>query len=316
MSNSHDFPSRYFPIPWKVNLRDYESVDKYLNSLVAEGVSLPVFLAQSSKSNNCLASLIGRIRELLTDKDGGVALVDLGHTLKGKPELVDRAKLLIIALGENFGRTVTRNHLSDSPFFPVYQRKEGKGPNYVGNALSNNQPGLHTDGSAWRVARVDLLALLAIQQAFIGGDTIVVNALHVFQTLPADVQTFLCNREFIRQDPFDPDHPDPVRRTVYDHVEGNFYSGLAIRYHRSRIDGGHQVKNEPLTREDIYLLNTFEMVLNRQLFRLQFRLKSGQILLLNNNIICHDRTSFKDLGRRRRYLERYWAGQPYQQSHS
>jgi len=306
--------SHTFPLAWKVNVKDYESVSKYLDRLTAEGVGFHNHARRVGPPNGCLNAIISRIRELLTDEDGGVALLDLGHTLKGKPELIDRAKLLIVAMGESFGQTVTRNHLSNSVFFPVYQRKEGKGPHYVGNALSNNRPGLHTDGSAWRLARIDVLALLSIQQALIGGDTIIVNAPRVFQALPAKVQNFLCERRFIRQDPFDPDHPDPVRRSVYCQVEGGFYSGLAIRYHRSRINGGHQVKNEPLTREDVCMLDTFERLLNHRSFRLRFRLQSGHILLLNNNIICHDRTAFRDLGSKRRYLERYWAGEVYQYS--
>ena len=161
-----------------------------------------------------------------------------------------------------------------------------------------------------------MLALLSIQKGFVGGDTIIVNALRVFQALPENVQHFLCERAFIRQDPFDPEHPDPVRRSVYYQVDAAFYSGLAIRYHRSRINGGHKIKNEPLSHEDLHYLNTFEQHLNRRSFELRFKLQSGQILLVNNNIICHDRTSFRELGSRRRYVERYWAGEPYQQPYS
>ena len=305
--------SRDFPMRWKINLQDYDVVDKYLDTLIAEGITFQNHTAKITAPGNCLNDFITRIRELLIDENCGVALVDLGHTLNGRPELIDRAKLLIVAIGERLGQTVTRNHLSNSVFFPVYQRKEGKGPLYVGNALSNNRPGLHTDGSAWRRARIDVLALLSIQKGLIGGDTIIVNALKVFHALPESVQHFLCERKLIRQDPFDPDHPDPVRRSVYYQVNADFYSGLAIRYHRSRIEGGHRIKNDPLSHEDLHYLNTFERFLNRRSFQLRFRLQSGQILLVNNNIICHDRTAFRDFGRKRRYLERYWSGEPYQQ---
>lgn len=44
--------------------------------------------------------------------------------------------------------------------------------------------------------------------------------------LPPDMKNFLCNRSFIRQDPFDPYNPDPVRRTTYHHVETRLYSSL------------------------------------------------------------------------------------------
>src|SRR6266478_788076 len=144
---------------------------------------------------------------------------------------------------------------------------------------------------------------------FLGGETIMVHALRVFETLSPHLREFLSTRNYARQDPFEPNHTHPVRRPVYHRIESAFYCGWGIKYHRAFIEEGHRILNDPLSREDVALLNEFEAVLNQESFRHQFRLRSGEILFLNNNFICHDRTRFLDLGRRNRYLERYWAGQ-------
>lgn len=94
-----------------------------------------------------------------------MGLLDLGRPLDGNPSLTGKAKLLVIIIGNKFGRTVTRNYQGTSPFFPLYHRKEGNREGYIGNGQNNNQPGVHTDGSAWREAKVDLLGLLSVRRA-------------------------------------------------------------------------------------------------------------------------------------------------------
>ena len=90
--------SRDFPMRWKIDLQDYDVVDKYLETLIAEDITFQNYRAKVTAPSNCLNALISRVRDLLTDKDCGVALIDLRHSLKGKPELIDRAKLLIVGM--------------------------------------------------------------------------------------------------------------------------------------------------------------------------------------------------------------------------
>lgn len=301
-------PLPQIPVDLKIELRDFAEVDIYLNQLLADGVTFLNYQERSCSSDVVLR-LVAEIRARLADVNRGAAVLDLGVKLTRDPESLNKPRLLIVLIGNQFGRTVTRNHLGDSPFLPVYHRQEGKGDNYIGNALSNNQPGMHTDGSAWRKARVDLIALLAVSPAFRGGETILANAIGAFGNLPDKVQQLLLTRPFIRQDPFDHQYPQPVRRTVYHAMKTCFYEGLSIKYHRVRIEGGHQFLDEPLSAEDIRALNELEQSLKRT--KRQFGLGSGQVLFINNNFICHNRTSFIDSSDQQRYLERYWAGQHY-----
>jgi len=303
--------SHSIPAAWKIDWHNFGQLDSYLDEIITHGVTVLNYEPHSMAQSRLLDDLIREIQTRLSNSEGGIAILDLNTVIDRESELLTKTKLLIVMIGNRLGRTVTRNHLSKSPFLPVYNRKEGKGDNYIGNALTSNRPGIHTDGSAWRIARVDLLALLSVSSAFFGGETILVNALQVFDALPRELQAFLCSRSFIRQDPFDHRNPDPVRRTIFHQVRASFYTGLSIKYHRTRIEGGHDYLGEPLSVEDKDALDKLDRSLLAKRFRHQFKLRSGQILFVNNNFICHDRTRFVDFGNRKRYLERYWAGEPY-----
>jgi len=303
-------PRPQIPVGWKIELRHFPEVDTYLSRLLADGVTFLNYQYLPDAADP-LQTLVAEIRARLADVNRGVAILDLGLKLDRVTESLNKPRLLIVLIGNHLGRTVTRNHLGKSPFLPVYNRPEGKGDNYIGNALSNNQPGIHTDASAWLKARVDLLALLAVSPAFCGGETILTNAIGAFENLTPEVQELLLTRPFVRQDPFDPKYPRPARRTVYHRVRTCFYEGLSIKYHRARIEGGHQFLGEPLRAEDTAALNELEQKLKGRSVRYQFMLRSGEVLFVNNNFICHDRTSFIDSSDQGRYLERYWAGQHY-----
>jgi alpha-ketoglutarate-dependent taurine dioxygenase len=153
------------------------------------------------------------------------------------------------------------------------------------------------------------MALSCIRPAKSGGDSIVVNALRVFSQLSPVVQSFLLRFPFVRQNPYNPESPTPVRRTIFHQVETPFYSGLGIQYHRTRIEGGHRFVGEPLSSEAIHALDTLDRGLYAPDNSHKFLLQSGTILLVNNHVVCHDRTEFEDQAGAPRLLERYWSGE-------
>lgn len=279
-----------------------------LDELVAEGVTYRNFFPHLADDRRT-RELVARVARLLADPERGYAILDVGSPVDADPVLADRARLLLVILGMHFGQTVTKNHLSDSPFFSVFLRREGKGGKYIGSALSNNRPGIHTDGSALHDVRVDFMALLCIRPAKSGGHSIVVNALSVFSQLSPEVQSFLLQFPFARQNPYEPDNLTPVRRTVYYRVRTSFYSGLGIQYHRTRIEGGHRFVGEPLDPKAVHTLDALDSELYAPSNGQRFLLRSGTILLANNHVVCHDRTEFEDTLEAPRLLERYWSGE-------
>lgn len=296
------------PAALKVSARDFDGWEQDVENLLSQGISFLNYAPRNDSSSPSIDALYSNIRDLLSDEGSGVTLLDLGRPLDRDPHMTQKAQLLVVILGNKFGRTLTKNYEDKSPFFPLYHRNEGNTQGYIGNGQSNNQPGVHTDGSAWREARIDLLGLLCVQRAAKGGATIVVNALRVFEALPSGMKEFLRIKRFIRQDPFAPLRPKPVRRAIYRDVTTGFYSGLGIWYDRSRIDGGHLFAGEPLSTRDLAALDKFDEVLKDARFRYKCFLESGHILFVNNTFICHDRTPFIDNKRKTRLLYRYWAG--------
>jgi alpha-ketoglutarate-dependent taurine dioxygenase len=297
----------HYPAAARIALADYSAAWDELDGLIEAGITYRNY-SPARVGGQQAAGLADRVAQLLADPEQGFAVLDLARSLDADSRAADKARLLILALGNRFGQTVTKNHLEDSPFFSVFVRPEGKGGVYIGNALSNNRPGIHTDGSALPDARVDFMALLCIRPAAEGGESIVVNAVRVFRDLPAELQGFLLRREFIRQNPYDPKSPHVVRRPIYNQVQTPLYSGLGIQYHRTRIEGGHERLREALTAQDHGALKALDCSLSSAQNMETFKLRSGVALLVNNHVMCHDRTAFKDTAEHPRLLERYWAG--------
>lgn len=279
----------------------------------ASGVTAMNYRPEQMPLTQGVALVVERIRAILADPQRGAVIVEAGEDLSVEGAAADRARLLTVMLGTQFGITVTKTLSEPHPFFSVRDEKGGDREKYLGNALSNNRPGIHTDGSGLPDAEIHVMGLLCIRPAFRGGESILVNALDVFDSLPNDVQEHLLTRHFVRQSPYDKNDPNPVRRPIYQQYSTAIYTGLGIRYHRSRIEGGHQRVSEPLTPRDLEVLDLLDQRLNDPKYRRDFMLRSGDLLLLNNMLLCHDRYAFEDKGAPR-YLERYWSGRRSKES--
>ena len=74
------------------------------------------------------------------------------------------------------------------------------------------------------------------------------------------------------------------------------------------IEVGHQKAGRPLTRRQLRALQVLERFLRLPEFRVEFRLRPGQVLLTNNHWILHNRTAFEDSAfpRERRHYIRLW----------
>ncbi len=81
-----------------------------------------------------------------------------------------------------------------------------------------------------------------------------------------------------------------------------------MRYSLPRILKGHEKSRVPLTIIEKETLDLFESVIQREELAVTFRLEVGDILLVNNQILIHGRTSFEDYfePERKRQLVRMW----------
>jgi alpha-ketoglutarate-dependent taurine dioxygenase len=90
----------------------------------------------------------------------------------------------------------------------------------------------------------------------------------------------------------------------------NWYSGLlSTIYHRSYIESARRFPEVPaLAPEQIEALNYFDQLANDPALHFQMELQPGDIQLVHNHTLLHDRTSFEDWAEpeRKRHLLRLW----------
>jgi Taurine catabolism dioxygenase TauD, TfdA family len=85
--------------------------------------------------------------------------------------------------------------------------------------------------------------------------------------------------------------------------------GLVIRYLRYWIEAGHDKANMPLTAEQLNAMNVLDRLADQRDLRVEFSLRPGEMLFINNRWILHNRTAFEDFPEteRKRHYVRLWV---------
>jgi hypothetical protein len=90
----------------------------------------------------------------------------------------------------------------------------------------------------------------------------------------------------------------------------NWYEGLLTSiYHRNYIDSARRFPDvPPLTAEQTAALDMFDRLANDTALHFQMELRAGDIQLVHNHTLLHDRTAFEDWPEleRKRHLLRLW----------
>lgn len=165
---------------------------------------------------------------------------------------------------------------------------------------SNKLLPFHTDGA-------DFVGLLALGQAAEGGLSILVSAAEVYNTLRAER----------------PDLYPVLRRGFRHHRRGeeglgeppvskdripvfSFHDGLLhCMYNRNPIDWVRHAGIE-LSEQEVEALDVFDAIAARPENQLHMEMRTGDIQFVNNFVILHSRTDYRDDARHRRHLMRIW----------
>jgi alpha-ketoglutarate-dependent taurine dioxygenase len=174
-------------------------------------------------------------------------------------------------------------------------------------SLTNYESSFHTDNS-FGAGIADYVGLLCLQPARSGGLSQLVSGHAVYRILDeSHAEAFA-----VLQQPFHVDRRGGARAdespTVCRPVIAMEDSGLVFRYLRHWIEAGHQKAGVPLTRPQIAALDTLDRVLNSPDLRVEFTLRPGEMLFVNNRWLLHNRTAFVDFDEpaQRRHLVRIW----------
>jgi hypothetical protein len=174
-------------------------------------------------------------------------------------------------------------------------------------SVTNYESTFHTDAS-FEDAVVDYVGLLCVQTAKSGGWSQLVSGYSAAVELAAADPTVL----EVLASPFHVDRRGGVRpgetATACQPVLARQGDEILYRYLRTWIEAGHQKAGEPLSGDQVRALDALDGTLRRGDLRLEFMLRPGEMLWLNNRWILHNRTAFEDHAapEQRRHYVRLW----------
>jgi hypothetical protein len=270
-----------------------------------EAASLPLSRAESEGKPLCrddfpLPTLQPRLSAILDEVLRGRGFV----LIRGLP-IRDwgprKAALAFLGLGLHWGNLRAQNrhghllgHVKDmglssrDPQVRIYQTSERQ--NY------------HTDSC-------DIVGLLCLQPAKVGGKSSLVSSVTVFNEMRR-------RRPDLARVLFEPIETDrrgevPEGRQPYFSIPVfNWHENLlSAIYHRSYIESARRFADVPaLTQAQIDALNLFDQLANDPALCFQMEFQTGDIQLVHNHTLLHDRTAFEDWPEpdRKRHLLRLW----------
>lgn len=221
----------------------------------------------------------------------------------------DRAAIAYWGIGTCLGDPLPQNRFGDR----LYTVQDETGLGYAGVRGSKSAAALifHTDSaSAFANSVPDIFGLLAVRTAKSGGASLLVSGHAVYNALlagfPDSVERLFGLFYFDRAEEAiegeEPTSTAPIFAPSEDKV--------AIRYNRAWIERGHQLAGVALAGEDRSALDALDSILMDPSFAVSFSLQPGDILLVNNRVVLHNRTAFIDHDdpRLSRLLLRLWLG--------
>ncbi|GGX60091.1 hypothetical protein GCM10007385_31680 [Tateyamaria omphalii] len=202
-------------------------------------------------------------------------------------------------LGEMLGTLVQQNLAGDKI---VLVRDDGhttENPNNRGHKSSDGL-GFHND-------RCDIIGLACYAQSDIGGESTLVSAKYVHDIIGAARPDLLAQLYGVF-----PNHRRGEEREgedpwcslpVFASVNGEFVCRFVKRF----IIDSQTLPDAPrLTAKQIEALDFMEQVIEDPDNHFRFKLREGQVLILNNHVLLHGRSHFKDKADKKRTLVRVW----------
>jgi hypothetical protein len=174
-------------------------------------------------------------------------------------------------------------------------------------SVTNAESSFHGDNS-FGDEILDYVGLLCLQGARTGGVSQLLSAYSLHNELlarhPEELRTLYQPFHFDRRGGLRPGDAPTARFPIL-HWDAR---GLAVRYLRYWIEVGHDKAGEPLTADQVRALDVMDETMRDPNLRVEFNLKPGETLFVNNRWLLHNRTAFEDYPEleRRRHLVRLW----------
>jgi hypothetical protein len=199
-------------------------------------------------------------------------------------------------------------------FFDVKDR----GLDYTKEAIpvskTKAETGYHTDSTAKHYFP-DYVGLLCLQTAAQGGESLLTNAVNLLQYLNKNFPHFndLLHQPLYRDviTPGTVQNLEAIRANDIPLFQIDQQGGIVFRYMRYWIESALEKLHEPTPLHLKDALDTIDAYFALPENAMCFRLNRGDMLLVNNRFLCHNRTAFVD-GELPRVYVRAWINEDFQ----
>ena len=165
---------------------------------------------------------------------------------------------------------------------------------------------IHSDGPQLNMPPKYVL-MTCLNQSSEGGESIIVNTKRIFQNLknkkPEILKILKQNYLFERRGFHKEDKPLFLNKPIF----SNNLKDLKFRYLKDYIISAYQLKNKVLNLKKRQAMRQLDRMLNKKKFQKKYKLKMGDMIIINNNILAHGRTGFSINGKKNlREIVRIW----------
>jgi alpha-ketoglutarate-dependent taurine dioxygenase len=254
----------------------------------------------SPAERDACARELADVSGVLEDGRGFVILEGLPAAYSG-----EEARVAYWLLGQALGEPCEQN-VQGTLLYDV--RDTGQDVRYGARfSVTSAESTFHTDNS-FGDSVLDYVGLLCVQPAKAGGHSQLVSGHAVADELRRRDQAAW---EMLRR-PFHVDRRGGLRPgeapTAFHPVVLWDGQEPLWRYLRYWIEVGHEKAAAPLTAEQVRSLDALDAVLTLPELRVEFTLRAGEVLFINNRWLLHNRTGFEDHPQpeRRRHYVRLW----------
>ncbi len=209
-------------------------------------------------------------------------------------------------LAQMIGRPVAQKWSDGRMIYSVTDLGSPSG-NGVRPDVTNEEQSFHTDNS-YNISPPDHVGLLCLRPASEGGLSRIVNMLAVLEIMndkfpnfvPRLYQPYFFDRQC--------EHSDKDEKTIFRPLLSNERGGLRVRVSRNLIYQGYGLKGKRVDETSEAALDAFFSIIDDPRMYIEFHFEPGQIQFLNNRLIGHKRTRFKDNPEKgiKRKLYRVW----------
>jgi alpha-ketoglutarate-dependent taurine dioxygenase len=249
-----------------------------------------------------LTALGAELREQMRNGYG------VGRVLGFDPSLDDATlRLTYLALGLEVGEALSHY----GRLFDVKDRGEDYRTSAVPVSMTRESTSYHTDSSA-RDVLPDHVALLCLQSALKGGESLVSSAISAHDALSASAPDCLAllYRDYYR------DVVTPGTERNFDRIRENRFpvyryepsrGTVTFRYMRYWIERAHALLDQPLPGDVIAAFDRLDAALDAPRLVLSFTMRRGEMVWIDNRNLAHNRSAFVDAPGAPRTLVRMWS---------